>query len=189
MDIADLLKKVHKCETCKTLYPNKKFSMTSHGNVNSKFILVSEAPGKDSLDKDKYWSGVSGKQLRSCVPKGYELEDLVYLTDIVKCWPKGKNGKNRTPLPNEVNNCAAFLEQEIDILKPKLILSFGNLASSFLLNRDIQITKMHAKMHQLNNDTETLTMIHPARIDQFMNRTDYQKQLSIVFEHIIKTLK
>ncbi len=104
------------CQKCITIIGYKKFPSASHGKTDSEFMLVSEAPGKKSIDKEneseiKYWMGAGGKLLRSALMEAdkeleevetndskdstanKELEDIFYLTDIVKCWPNKKERK------------------------------------------------------------------------------------------------
>ncbi len=179
----ELLKTVENCTVCKTINEHRKFSMQSHGNLNAFAMLVSEAPGKDSLAKNKYWVGAGGKIIRDCLPYETELEDIFYLTDIVKCWPN-QNGENRSPLESEIKNCSEYLSQEIKKLKPKVILSFGGISSTFLLNRAVKITKEHGKVHKYNEYTNIITLLHPSGIDRFMDRRTYKTQLASLFMKI-----
>ena len=116
----DLLNEIHKCQRCKSIIGNKKFPTSSHGKLNAKYLLVSEAPGKESLFRKQYWTGVGAQILRSCTTAlNTTLEDIFYLTDIVKCWPSDNNN-NRTPLESEIQNCSHFLTKEIEELKTQV---------------------------------------------------------------------
>ena len=179
----DLFMQIENCQKCKTIIGYQKFPMESHGNLESIALIVSEAPGKDSIGKNKYWIGTGGKILRECMPCGTELEDLFYLTDIVKCWPN-QNSENRKPKDQEINNCSHFLLKEINTIQPQLVLSFGGTSSSFLLNRDVIITKEHGKITQYNSKTKIITLLHPSGIDRFMDRRLYKLQLALLFTKI-----
>ena len=116
-----------------------------------------------------------------------ELEDLFYLTDIVKCWSRGDNDKNRTPHNQEINNCYPFLIQEIRELKPWLIVSFGNKSSRNLLGKEINITETHGTKYNIS-EFELLTLIHPSPRNLDANlklagltREDYVEQLVSLF--------
>ena len=146
-----LVNDIQACKKCNTIDCHRKFPPASHGNRSSKYLLVSEAPGKESLDKGQYWTGQGGSTFRTCAANaGISLEDLFYLTDIVKCWPGPGIGSktNRTPTSNEISNCSGFLAKEIDELQPELILSFGKRASELLLSGKVMIKKEHGKIHQ-----------------------------------------
>ncbi|SHJ98711.1 uracil-DNA glycosylase family protein [Pseudozobellia thermophila] len=182
----ELFKQIKNCRKCETIGGHHKFPSKSHGNQKPLAFIVSEAPGKDSLGKKKYWVGTGGKILRECLPYKTTLEDIFYLTDIVKCWPNDYSGKNRKPKENEIENCSFFLTKEIHNLQPKIILSFGKTSSSFLLKREVEITREHGKITTYNDKTKLITLLHPSRIDRFMDRNLYKRQLSQLFEKIIQ---
>lgn len=212
-NIENVLNEVKSCQKCSTIIGYKKFPKASHGKTDSEFMLVSEAPGKKSIDKEneseiKYWIGTGGKLLRSTLMKANEeleevktnnskdaltnkeLEDIFYLTDIVKCWPNKKDEnnilKNRKPNDLELTNCSPFLKREIETLKPKLILSFGEPSTKYLLNQNINMENAHGKVFSYNNLTKVLVMYHPSNIDLHMKRTLYISQLKNVFKKIIE---
>lgn len=184
--IEDVLNEVKNCKICKTIKGYKKFSLSSHGKIDSEYMLISEAPGKDSVTDGKYWIGAGGKILRSCISDtGNDLEEIFYLTDIVKCWPN-ENNENRTPSESEIANCSPYLKQEIKALKPKLVLSFGKKSSEFLLNRVIKLKNSHGIIFNYNDSTKVLVMYHPSGIDRFMKRDIYKTQLENLFKKIVK---
>lgn len=185
-NVEQLLNEVQGCQKCKTIIDFKKFPSASHGKMDSKYILVSEAPGKESVTEGKYWIGAGGKILRSCLEDTKkELEDIFYLTDIVKCWPND-NRENRTPTESEIINCSSYLKREIDILKPKLVLSFGKKSSEFLLNQEINMKDSHGNTYKYNDTTSILVLYHPSGIDRFMKRDIYTTQLKSLFKAIIE---
>ncbi len=176
-----LINEIQRCKQCSSIIGYKKFATTSHGQTKGKYLLVSEAPGKESLSRQQYWTGVGGQILRSCTKvANTTLENLFYLTDIVKCWPN-ENGNNRTPFESEINNCSNFLTREIEELKPVLIVSFGKPASSFLLNRGVKIKTEHGNIYDYNHETRIIVLLHPTGIDRQMNRGIYMQQLISLF--------
>ena len=183
--IINLFEEVDKCKLCESIEGYKKFRIDSHGLLDSKYLLVSEAPGHDSVFLGKYWTGAGGRILRSGLTDlNIDLEDLLYLTDIVKCWPN-ENSQNRIPNRNEVLNCSKFLLRELKILQPTLILSFGKTVSEFLLDRDVYLKTEHGKVYKYNEHTQLLVLYHPSGIDRFMNRQIYIKQLRSLFTKIL----
>lgn len=179
-----LIAEIQKCKLCATIIGHEKFPTTAHGQLNGKYLLVSEAPGGESLLRKQYWTGVGGLILRSCTSKAdTTLENLFYLTDIVKCWPN-ENSKNRTPYENEIRNCSRFLKREIEELKPALIVSFGKPASSFLLDRVVSVKMEHGHIYDYNTNTKILVLLHPSGIDRQMNRGIYIEQLTSVFKKL-----
>lgn len=185
-NIENILQEVQNCHKCKSIISYKKFSCTSHGKTDSKFMLVSEAPGKESVSNGKYWIGAGGNILRSCFTEtDISLEDVFYLTDIVKCWPN-ENDENRTPTEAEILVCSSFLKREIESLKPKLVLSFGKKSSEYLLNKEISLKDSHGNTFDYNDATKVLVMYHPSGIDRFMKREIYKAQLKELFGKIIE---
>lgn len=183
----ELLNEIKKCKRCDTIIEHKKFPRTSHGQLNGKYFLISEAPGKESLTIQQYWVGVGGKILRSCTSAAdTTLEKLFYLTDIVKCWPN-ENDKNRTPHESEISNCSHFLTREIEELKPALIVSFGKPASSFLLRRKVFVKREHGCIYDYNKNTKILVLLHPTGIDRQMDRQVYNRQLISLFIKLKET--
>jgi len=181
---SELLAEIKRCKLCTTITGYRKFPSTSHGNLHSKYILVSEAPGKESLLRNQYWVGVGGQILRSTAKAtNTVLEDLFYLTDIVKCWPN-EHDFNRTPYQSEIFNCYHFLLKEIEELKPELIVTFGKIASSYLLKREVKIKKEHGKIFNFSSDTKILTLLHPTGIDRQMSRDVYKNQLTVLFDKL-----
>ena len=173
--------RIQACETCNSICGYKKFPVTSHGNRQSMYMLVSEAPGIGSINRREYWSGNSLLR-RSCIAAKTTLESLFYLTDIVKCWPSDVNNKNRKPSINEINNCRLFLDEEIRLLKPILIISLGATSGEHLLGiNNVKITEKHGKITSLNNAL-VLTLVHPANYNRFsLIKDNYVSSLKKLF--------
>lgn len=198
MEIQELLEEVKSCKKCSTICPWVKFPINSHGNINSKNMIVSEAPGKKSIDEGAFWKGQAGKRIRKSLSIfNIKLEDLFYLTDIVKCWPKMNNSiKNRTPNDTELNNCKFFLNQEISIIKPNIIIVFGKTPLSYFLDNFKLITKFDFNnMNDVQNDNgyhilefekfKLIPLLHPSRANRFMDYGIYRKHLQEIFKIVI----
>jgi uracil-DNA glycosylase len=179
-----LIKEIGKCQKCATIDGHIKFPITSRGTLKGKYLLISDAPVKDDLNKKKYWVSDGGQILRACsLAANTSLEELFYLTDMVKCWPC-ESGKNRKPFEFEAANCFCFLEREILELKPKLVVCIGKIASSFLLKRPVSIKEEHGNIYSYNKDTNILLLLHPRGIDRHMDKSQYKKQLVILFKKL-----
>jgi len=193
--IDEILDEISACRKCSQLEPWKKFDSYAHGNKYSKFMLVSEAPGKRAIDKMKYWSGVSGNKIRNILREltNHELDELFYFSDIVKCLPP----KNRTPKANEIEECKSYLRKEIDSLKPASIIVFGNKALEFFLsNYRCFNYSGEARIASIHNDNgfkvlsfesfELIPLIHPSAANRFMNYEIYKRHLREIFQEIIR---
>lgn len=124
---SNLLKEIQECQECLYILNYNKFPLVAHGKTDASYMLISEAPGEKSLNSGRYWTGKGGQIIRAVMRElGKELEDVFYLTDIVKCWTN-ENGRNRKPTQAEVSSCSVFLEREISELKPDLIIAFDGV--------------------------------------------------------------
>jgi len=111
------------------------------GNVDSKIVLVGEAPGKTEVEQERPFVGQAGKNLEEFINVlGIVREDL-YITNVVKFRPYTVNPdtgreSNRTPTKEEIRISADFIEHEISVIKPKLVVSLGNIALRCILKDD-----------------------------------------------------
>jgi uracil-DNA glycosylase family 4 len=196
IEIQKLLKEVAPCQKCSGLKPWRKFPIGTNGNLNTKAMLIGEAPSENSLKQRKFWVGPNGQRVRKILSKcdsiGNEtLEDIFYLTDIVKCCPPNK----RKPEPEEICNCKHYLKQEIAILDPKYILVFGKTSFDYFLdNYKPKITVEFFTMGEIQNDQcyniikfgkfYLIPLLHA--INRSMNSDLYEQQLKEVFEFVMK---
>lgn len=114
------------------------------GNENSKIVLVGEAPGKTEVEQGKPFVGQAGKNLEEFINiLGIKREDL-YITNVVKFRPFKVNPNtgresNRTPIKDEIRISTDFIEHELSIIRPKLVVSLGNIALRCIL-KDSKVT-------------------------------------------------
>lgn len=191
---------VKNCKICKTLTPWKKFNHKWKGSISAKAMIISEAPGSNSIDNEKMWSGASGQRIRNILRGiGYNVEDLFFLTDVVKCLPEN----NRDPLKDEIKNCTHYLQKEIEILKPKYILSFGRFALDFLakLYKPLEtipnqtITQLHTNNGYLTipfENFKVFVVVHPSAAGRWSHKLSYEnyrKHMQEIFTNIIAEQK
>lgn len=190
--IENVIKECLLCTKCKTIEGYRQFPINTHGNRQSKAMIIGEAPGKASLENGRFWIGAGGKLIRSVLLEitNKSLEEIFYLTDIVKCWP----GDNRKPKANEIKNCFDFLREEIDCLSPKYILIFGAKAykscSLYLVPHKYQ-NKSISEMHNISihyNGILVMPFLHPSNINLHMPVEEYKRQLTELFQKIIMDL-
>lgn len=141
--------KIHELDNINQLYQsklqehfNKEVSLVfGDGNVNSRIVLVGEAPGRTEIEQGKPFVGQSGKNLEEFISiLGVKREDL-YITNIVKFRPVKFNPEtgresNRTPAKDEISISTDFIERELSIIVPKLVVSLGNIALRCILKDD-----------------------------------------------------
>jgi len=150
--IAENVRECQKCKLCET----RTKAVPGKGNFDAEVIFVGEAPGKNEDAYGEPFVGAAGKRLDMILEDtGINRED-VYITNIVKCRPP----KNRVPSKNEEESCNEFINQEIEIINPKIICVMGNTAYGTLLDGK-EITKNHGKIVERNGRKFFVTF-HPA---------------------------
>ncbi len=119
-EIAEEVKACHNCKLCET----RTKAVPGKGRFDADVIFVGEAPGRNEDVHGEPFVGAAGKRLDMILEDtGIRRED-VYITNIVKCRPP----KNRVPTKKEEGSCNDFINQEIEIINPKLICVMGNTA-------------------------------------------------------------
>ena len=140
------------CELCKT----RNNVVFSDGIPNSKLVLVGEAPGYWEDVKGKPFVGKAGQLLDkifACV--GLSREKDVYICNTIKCRPP----ENRNPLPEEKEACREYLDKQLEILKPKIILVCGSVALNSLLPETGGITKVRGKWFDGKNGEKLMPIL------------------------------
>lgn len=127
------------------------------GNPHAEIMFIGEAPGAKEDELGKPFVGAAGKLLSEMLSQnGFTRED-VYITNVVKCRPPG----NRDPLQTEVDHYWPYLEKEIQIIQPKIIVLLGRHA----MNRffpSFKITQVHGKCYRRSDGIVYITLYHPA---------------------------
>ena len=145
-----------KCELCKT----KINTVFSRGNKEAKLFCTGEAPGKDEQDQGLPFVGASGKLLNKVLTElGLDIDKDIYVANIIKCRPPD----NRKPTDIEINCCIDYLEEQLSLINPKVIVALGNTAIQTLTNTAFGITKLHGKFLKHDN-IQVLCAYHPSFI-------------------------
>jgi len=118
------------------------------GVLTSDIMIIGEAPGYEEDKIGKPFVGTAGKKLDEMINAiGLDRKNNVYITNIIPWRPPD----NRTPTDNEINFFLPYVEEHISIIKPKILLLFGNVASKSILNLNEGITKNHGKWFNYKN--------------------------------------
>ena len=156
--LRELKEKYKNCRKC-VLSENRIKFVYGEGNSHAKLMLIGEAPGADENVTGKPFVGRAGKLLTKMLAAIQLKREDVYITNVVKCRPPN----NRNPLPNEVSACSPYLEEQISIIKPQLILLLGKVAAVSLL-------KMNNTLGHFREDTysihgiKTYVTYHPSAL-------------------------
>jgi len=195
-----LSKKIKSCELCEDLVKSRSQSVSGYGDFNANIFIIGEAPGRLGADvtgvpftKDR--SGVFLQKMLGQIGLNLSEPDCVnpklkgvYITNIVKCNPQTESGTNRSPKNEEIDNCMSYLEKELDIVKPRLVITLGLPSSKTILGKDF-VGKSFGKIIKLEKFF-VLPLWHPAFVirgggAQRMN----EKRYSSYFKKIRKFLK
>ena len=126
------------------------------GNADAQIVFIGEAPGKNEDEQGKPFVGAAGKFLNEMLEMiGLRREDI-YITNIVKYRPPN----NRDPLPDEKDAFLPYLQEQLDIIGPKLIITLGRHSMDVLLP-GLKISQVHGKPKRFK-DHVYLPLFHPA---------------------------
>jgi DNA polymerase len=128
------------------------------GNPEADLMFVGEAPGREEDLKGEPFVGRAGKLLDQLVGEEMGLSrDTFYVGNVLKCRPPG----NRDPKPDEIASCRPYLEQQIELIDPRVIVTLGNFATKLLLDTTDGITKVRGRTYPYGKATLVPTF-HPS---------------------------
>lgn len=143
------------CQLCKT----RTNLVFSDGIPNHKMVLIGEAPGFNEDQEGKPFVGRSGKLLDQIFASvGLYREKDFYICNTVKCRPPN----NRKPLPIEKEACRKFLDAQLEILKPKIIILCGSTAVESFMETTLGITKIRGQWFDGINNSKMMPIFHPS---------------------------
>ena len=139
------------------------------GNQNPILMIIGEGPGAEEDKTGQAFVGRAGQYLDKWMEAiGLNRHDYLYLSNIVKCRPPG----NRDPLENEISACLPYLERQVTLLKPKLILTVGRISSQVLTHSNMGIGKMRGKTYEYQG-IKLIPTYHPSAV--LRNPEEYRK--------------
>ena len=129
------------------------------GDPKAEWLFIGEAPGADEDRLGEPFVGRAGKLLNPMLLAIGLKREQVYIANILKCRPP----ENRDPAPTEANLCRPFLERQIELIRPRIILAVGRIAAQNLLDTDTQIGKLRGRIHRFGPAQIPLVVTyHPA---------------------------
>jgi DNA polymerase len=151
------------CVKCANLASSRKNVVFGVGNIDAQLMFVGEAPGADEDEQGEPFVGRAGELLTKIIQAmGLQRSD-VYIANILKCRPDtpGQSSGNRKPTPEEMATCVPYLHEQIDIIRPRVLVGLGATAIEGLLGKTIGITKLrgHWKAYR---GTPLMPTYHPA---------------------------
>lgn len=157
MDWRQLEAAVQACTAC-ALHARRRQSVFGVGDEQADWLLIGEGPGAEEDERGEPFVGQAGRLLDNMLASiGLRRGQDVYIANVVKCRPPG----NRVPEPGEAAQCAPYLERQIGLLRPRLVVALGRTAASNLLRTDASIASLRGRVHDLRG-TPLLVTYHPA---------------------------
>jgi DNA polymerase len=126
----ELNNQIRTCERC-TLAVTRKHALTGEGNIDARIMFVALSPGEKENIQNKMFVGPSGQVLNNLLDKAGINRESVFMTNLIKCMLP----KNRKPKANEIETCFPFLEKEISIIQPEVIIPLGYYATWAIIEK------------------------------------------------------
>ena len=141
---AELRQRVMTCVKCPHLASSRKNVVFGVGSLEAELMFIGEAPGADEDDQGEPFVGKAGQLLTRIIQTMGLTRDTVYIGNILKCRPDtpGQSAGNRKPTPEEMNTCIPYLHEQIDLIRPKVIVALGGTAVEGLLGKTLGITRL-----------------------------------------------
>jgi len=144
------------CTRC-ALHKGRNKIVFADGSANARLMFVGEGPGADEDAQGLPFVGRAGQLLNNMIAAMGLKREEVYIANVVKCRPPG----NRTPEPEEANTCSPFLFQQIDVVRPEVLVALGATAATYLLGQRQPLAGLRGRVHSLRGSRLIVTY-HPA---------------------------
>jgi len=130
------------------------------GDPHADLMFVGEGPGADEDRIGEPFVGRAGKLLTTLIEGIGLTRDDVYIANVVKCRPPG----NRDPLPFEIASCRPYLEAQLDLIAPRVVVTLGNFATKLLLDTKVGITKLRGQQFPFREQSVIIPALHPSAV-------------------------
>ena len=170
-----LQKQAQNCHLCE-LSKSRQKVVFGEGNPHADLLFIGEAPGATEDSSGKPFVGRSGELLTKMIENVLQISRSdVYITNIVKCRPPN----NQVPTPTQAHTCQPYLLKQIELIKPKLIVTLGATAYHYLTGDETGITKIRGTLHKQKGYT-IIPTYHPSYL---LRNPSAKKE---VFEDLLK---
>jgi uracil-DNA glycosylase family 4 len=183
---AELRTRALACVKCPHLASSRKTVVFGVGNIDSPLMFVGEAPGADEDEQGEPFVGKAGQLLTRIIETmGLQRSD-VYIGNILKCRPDtpGQSAGNRKPTAHEMATCIPFLHEQIDLIRPKVLVALGATAVEGLLGKIGGITKLRGNWKTYRN-IPLMPTYHPA----YLLRNQSLREKRNVWEDMLQVME
>jgi DNA polymerase len=165
-DMGSLAEFLEGCPRCK-LSKSRTRIVFGQGNPRADLMFVGEAPGRDEDEQGLAFVGRAGQLLTKIIEAMGKKREDVFICNVLKCRPPN----NRNPEPDEVASCMPFLEEQIRLVSPRVIVTLGTFAAQAVLGTDEPIGRLRGRW-QTSRGIRVMPTFHPA----FLLRTPDRKK-------------
>ena len=169
---------ISNCRKC-GLYKTRTNTVPGDGNKDADIFFIGEAPGKNEDLQGKPFVGKAGKVLDELLDSINLERSDIFIGNILKCRPPN----NRNPYDKEIKACTPFLDKQMDIINPKVIVPLGNFATQYIFEKfnipKQKISKVHGEKFEINTFNSKLIIIpvfHPAVVTYNKNKMPTMKK-------------
>jgi DNA polymerase len=155
--LAGVRTEIGDCVRCKLHAQGRKQIVFGVGNPDADLMFVGEAPGAEEDLRGIPFVGAAGQLLTKIIEAIELTREDVYIANVIKCRPPG----NRNPEPDEVETCEPFLFQQIDVIKPKVIVALGKFAAQTILRTLDPISRLRGRVYDYRG-AKLIPTFHPA---------------------------
>jgi DNA polymerase len=156
-DLESLRAAVEACRAC-GLCQTRSRTVFADGSSRARVMFVGEAPGAREDATGLPFVGDAGQLLTRIIESGMGLtREAVYIANVLKCRPPD----NRDPSPEEKQLCAPFLERQIELVNPAVLIALGRHAANQLLGTDLPLSALRGRVHQ-RGERQVVVTYHPA---------------------------
>ena len=164
----DIRRQVPACTRC-GLHQERTQTVFGVGNPCAQWLIIGEAPGAEEDKQGEPFVGRAGQLLNAMLAAVGLKREEVFIANILKCRPP----KNRDPKPDEAAACAPFLQKQIELIQPRIILALGRIAAQNLLHTDTPIGRMRGQRYEYPEPkVPVVVTYHPA----YLLRSPTQKR-------------
>lgn len=157
-DLATFEKSFQDCTQC-ALASHRSRIVFGHGSPYARLMIIGEGPGEDEDKAGLPFVGKAGQLLDKMLAAIDFTREEVFIANIVKCRPPG----NRNPGAEEIEACLPYLKKQIELIKPRLILSLGRISAQSLLGTDAPLNQLRGRLHSFG-ESQLLVTYHPAAL-------------------------
>jgi DNA polymerase len=190
--LAEVQERVRPCTKCPNLASSRTQTVFGIGNPDAEIMFVGEAPGADEDAQGEPFVGRAGQLLTKIIKAmGFPREE-VYIANVLKCRPDVAAGSfgNRPPTPREMQTCRPYLMEQIDIIKPKVIVALGAVAVEGLLGTRAPMRELRGRWDSFNG-TPLMITYHPAYLLRNQSPSEKRKvweDMMLVLERLEKPI-